>query len=312
MSQNSNIEWCDHTFNPWEGCTKVSAGCAHCYAETRNARFNGGTPTNWGKGAPRRRTSAANWNLPIKWNHQGHLNYEHGDGYRPRVFCASLADWLDDEVPIEWLADLLQLISSTPYLDWLLLTKRPQNFQHRLADALFFGMKQMPLNLSCSIANWINDIPWPNVWIGTTVENQAMADLRIPQLLRIPAKIRFLSCEPLLEHVDLALEADPPRNTGQPRCRVDWVIAGGESGHHARPMHPAWALSLRDQCATAKVPFLFKQMGEFLHVSEVRGTNNAPDATRAPIHHIDGETYYRLGKKQSGRLLNGTLHHQFP
>src|SRR5438309_1214907 len=117
MGENTSIAWCNHTFNPWEGCTKVSAGCAHCYAETRNHRFGA---DNWGKGKPRRRTSDANWKLPYKWNAQAEKH-----GTRLRVFCASLADWLDDEVPVEWLANLLKLIHQTPNLEWLMLTKRP-------------------------------------------------------------------------------------------------------------------------------------------------------------------------------------------
>lgn len=150
MSANSHIEWTDHTFNPWEGCTKWSPGCKNCYAETRNKRFAGGK--NWGKGAPRRRTSAANWKQPLRWNRDAGTGRflecpkcglrgnpptvcptagcstfaSEMDTARPRVFCASLADWLDDEVPVEWLADLLSLIHATPNLDWLLLSKRPE------------------------------------------------------------------------------------------------------------------------------------------------------------------------------------------
>src|SRR5581483_1094173 len=157
MSENTKIEWCDHTFNPWMGCTKVSPGCANCYAETMMDHRYG--KVRWGKGKPRQRTSSANWKLPLKWNKK--LSYrctscgtvfpdselEEVLGWecldcntvcspvRPRVFCASLADWLDDEVPIEWLADLLALIYSTPNLDWLLLTKRPQNWATRMDAA---------------------------------------------------------------------------------------------------------------------------------------------------------------------------------
>lgn len=136
--KNTNIEWCDHTFNPWIGCTKVSPGCAHCYAETRDKRFTGGI--HWGRGAPRNRTSPSNWNEPIKWNNGAAklaANCSQAFEYpsrRPRVFCASLADWLDDEVPIKWLADLLDLIRDTPNLDWLLLTKRPQNWEKRMGS----------------------------------------------------------------------------------------------------------------------------------------------------------------------------------
>jgi protein gp37 len=143
MAQNSNIEWTDNTWNPWIGCTKVSPGCANCYAEARDQRFAGGA--HWGKGAPRQRTSAANWKQPLKWNREAAEDVDDAlhdfgaDKYeapqRPRVFCASLADWLDDEVPIEWLADLLGLIHATPFLDWQLLTKRPENWMARIEQA---------------------------------------------------------------------------------------------------------------------------------------------------------------------------------
>lgn len=267
MSENSKIEWTDHTFNPWEGCTKVSPGCANCYAENRNARWNGGTAIHWGKGRPRRRTSVANWKKPLKWNkHAGRVQQSQSTyttPRRPRVFCASLADWLDDEVPIEWLAELMDLIRETPNLDWLLLTKRPQNFD-RLADAMIHAEQDTRYWL----AEWSGGEAPHNVWVGTTVEDQQRVDERIPHLMGIPAVVRFLSCEPLLEEIDLSgvfggpyvgLPGDvivPYYNFG-----IDWVICGGESGPNARPMNPDWARSLRDQCAVAHVPFFMKQMG---------------------------------------------------
>jgi protein gp37 len=265
--KNSNIEWCDHTFNPWEGCTKVSPGCANCYAENRNTRFGGGTAVNWGKGAPRRRTSGHNWNQPVKWNEAaaaieavfnvpGPITSVLGPVARPRVFCASLADWLDDEVPIEWLADLLDLIQRTPHLDWLLLTKRPENWYERtrLVACLLSRTKAPRPNyaLLSFLAEWKLGSPPDNVWIGTTVEDQVRADERIPALLSIPARVRFLSCEPLLGPV--YLHRARQAWTGLPG--IDWVICGGESGPKARPMYPDWARSLRDQCAEAGVPFL--------------------------------------------------------
>ena len=156
MGANTHIEWCDHTFNPWEGCTKVSPGCANCYAEARNARFGGGEAPNWGKGAPRRRTSESYWNEPRRWNRAMENLIEAASRpgalepmpARPRLFCASLADWLDDEVPVEWLADLLTLIRETPHLDWLLLTKRPQNWWKRLGAAhLWMVENDRPIEL---------------------------------------------------------------------------------------------------------------------------------------------------------------------
>lgn len=280
MSQNTKIEWCDYTFNPWIGCTKVGPGCDHCYAENINSRFKGG---NWGAGAPRRRTSEANWKLPLKWNREAEKR-----GIRYRVFCASMGDWLDNEVRIDWLVDLLDLIRQTPNLNWLLLTKRIANIGARLHMAIEF-IEHLPGfsdeterheadSLRDWLANWVllGDEP-ENIWIGATVVNQKEADRDIPKLISIPAKVRFLSVEPMLGHIDLvqtgALGCDCGDNDscfGECRFsinafdkskRIDWVICGGESGPGARPMNPVWAESLRDQCQRAGVPFFFKQWG---------------------------------------------------
>lgn len=279
--KDSKISWTDHTFNPWIGCTKVSPGCANCYAAAMDYRWGHGS---WGPGAPRRRTSLTNWKQPIKWcnAHEASVKaWAQGAGImdqkpsRPRVFCASLADWLDDEVPIAWLADLLDLIRRTPNLDWLLLTKRPQNWARRIDNAKShaYDLERYPTDeLYSWIDRWQTYAPPANVWIGTTAEDQTRADERIPQLLRIPAKVRFLSCEPLLGPIDLPATAGDGPNSGFALTdgfgRVDgeglgihWVIFGGESGPKARPMHPDWARSLRDQCKAAGVAFFMKQMG---------------------------------------------------
>ena len=346
--ENSNIEWTDHTFNPWTGCTKVSPGCAHCYAESWAKRS--GT-VQWGPGKPRRRTKT--WGDPVKWNREAEATQldltqrqkisdprneqpEIWKARRPRVFSASLADWLDDEVPIEWLADFLKLIHATPNLDWLLLTKRPENWSRRVS-----------LAAGELAESWIDCIDMPergaipeNIWLGTTVENQEMADLRIPILLQIPAKVRFLSCEPLLGPVDLMEwigpavpagiahhhrtghdggfggdyecdECDFVKDDGAPQS-IHWVIAGGESGPGARPMHPDWPRTLRDQCAAASVPFLFKQWGEWAPCPiDSDKPNLVTDAVfkRGPGH--DGQVW-KIGKKAAGRHLDGQLHSEFP
>lgn len=312
MGANSHIQWTDHTFNPWEGCTKVSPGCLHCYAEARNQRFSAGA--NWGKGAPRRRTSAANWRQPIQWNRDaGMLDYETAlDGLKPRnqrVFCASLADWLDDEVPIEWLADLLELISKTPNLDWQLLTKRPENWKDRVAGALNCVMTHGAATDDRFIAakwveNWLNGKPRENVWIGTTVEDQKRAEQRIPALLKIPAKIRFLSCEPLLEAVDLDFGHPRFRTAESYHAYIHWVICGGESGPGARPFLVDWADDLRRQCETSGVPFFMKQLGAYC------GTTNAnaldwPEET--VFHEVPGTPQFAgarvaLKNKKGGEI----------
>lgn len=323
MAENTAIEWCDHTFNPWIGCTKVShGGCANCYAETRmDKRLH---VVQWGAGQPRKRTKT--WGDPVRWNDQ-HEAFFAQHGRRQRVFCASLADVFDNEVPPEWRADLFKLIEATPHLDWLLLTKRIGNVEAMAMQA-----------------NW----PWPmprNVWLGATVVNQAEADRDIPKLLKLPARVRFLSIEPLLGPVDLmhALwkccgamvpghggdgwmqPPDPPECCGCPeeRAQLHWVICGGESGPNARPMHPDWSRSLRDQCAAAGVPFMFKQWGEWLPVeTDAPGDGEAyavaEDGSERELSGrlawcaVDQQEFLKTGKKAAGRLLDAVEHNGFP
>lgn len=262
MGEVTSIAWTDHTFNPWVGCTKVSPGCTHCYAEARDQRFHDGK--HWGKGAPRSRTSPSNWRQPLAWNREAAAA-----GVRKRVFCASLADVFDAEVPEAWRMDLWRLIDNCPNLDWQLLTKRPEN-------------------VKCMLPwSGTNPTPWPHVWLGTTVEDQERADLRIPILLNAPAAKRFLSVEPQLGPVDLrpalqqsgvpghcydidgGLWHEPGTCEGATvncdgKCcapTVDWVIVGGESGAGARPFEIAWARSIMAQCKAARVPVFMKQLG---------------------------------------------------
>jgi protein gp37 len=290
MSENSKIQWTDHTFNPWMGCTEVSPGCVNCYAAVSTpVRAMG---IEWGKGQPRKRTSEANWNEPLRWNRQaenrsgplvmGAVNYapngEHDTQVstveikrRPRVFCASLADWLDDEVLIGWLADLLKLIHDTPNLDWLLLTKRPQNFHKQLLLAMRWIVAESPSppeewrwEISQWLSKWHEGYQVPsNVWVGTTVENQVYADKRIVELAKIPAKRRFLSCEPLLMPLDLSSARLSKLFAGEVELidLVDWVIIGGESGPKARPCNVEWMRSLVQQCKEAGVAPFVKQFG---------------------------------------------------
>ena len=235
MAQTTKIEWCDATFNPWIGCTKVSPGCLNCYAETRSKRTDG---VQWGNGQPRRRTSESNWNLPIKWDRSVSLSQP-----PPRVFCASLADWLDPEVPVEWLSDLLYLMVKCPMLNWLLLTKRPQLWMTRM-QAVAKGC-----DIGAQIAGaWLDGNPPPHIWIGTSAEDQLRWDERMPHLMSIPARIRFVSAEPLVGRIHMG------------HLRPDWLIVGGESGRGARPMAAGWVEHLRDQCDD-RTAFFFKQWG---------------------------------------------------
>ena len=355
MSEKTNIEWTDHTFNPWIGCAKVSPGCVHCYAD-RQDNHRKWTPEGWGKGKPRKRTSAANWRQPLLWNqnakkfpwkcptceccitddayesdpcvecsncHKAYLVPRN----RPRVFCGSLCDWLDGEVPIEWLADLLALIHQTPNLDWQLLSKRPENWESRMLKCSVH-LKAVRGDMPTWLWDWRNayGAPPPNVWIGVSVEDQARADERIPELLKIPAKVRFLSCEPLLGPLSRFIKGTRAAGHESQETRwVDWVICGGESGPQARPMHPDWARSLRDQCQAAKVPFFFKQWGEW--IGSDQGINpavsHAEMKERGGVHvwdyckppgppHFGMDFNYRVGKKAAGNILDGRLWDEFP
>lgn len=276
MGAVTHIQWTDATWNPWEGCTKVSPGCLHCYAETRNQRFSGGA--NWGKGKPRRRTSATNWKQPLKWDRDSLASEGIADDPKhhefrrvPRVFCASLADWLDDEVPVEWLRDLLALIGQTPHLDWQLLTKRPENWRTRLEKVAELEIEGITGIGVVQAIEWLKGTARSNVWIGTSVEDQVRANLRIPQLLKIPAKVRFLSCEPLLEPLefsDVTKRLDVVEQLGKRALDgIDWVIIGGESGHEARPFDLEWCRNIIAQCKGAGVPVFVKQLGALAYDS---------------------------------------------
>lgn len=316
MAENSNIEWCDHTFNPFIGCTKVSPGCDNCYAEhLMDKRMH---KVVWGT-KERVRTSPANWRKPLQWN-KAHAEFFAAHGRRQRVFCASLADVFDNAVDPSWRRDLFDLIELTPNLNWLLLTKRIGNVFEMVARARSH--------------DWLAGRD--NVWLGATIVNQAEAERDIPKLLEVPARVHFLSIEPMLGPIDLERPMpgpDLPQGGGASICQpwmiqsgIDWVICGGESGHDARPMHPDWARYLRDQCAEAGVPFLFKQWGEWTPGENVeRQTGVVKTAHRfadewmfgeeslASYGHVDDEPdLYRIGKRSAGRHLDGRTHDEFP
>lgn len=267
MSEHTKIEWCDDTHNFWRGCAKVPGrpGCANCYAEKLVTARLGGT---WGKGAPRVR--AKDFDAPIRWNKKPWVCDACGkasDGlarnqcdcgvkfHRRRVFSLSLGDWLDDEVPIEWLADMLDVIRRCPNLDFLLLTKRLDLFDRRLQDAINICERMGGLEIWLRL--WAHEgTPPHNVWLGCSVENQAVADMEIPKLLAIPAVVRFLSCEPLLGPVNF-----DPRWLYTKVHNINWIIVGGESGPKARPCNVKWIQDIVRQCAAAAVPCFVKQLG---------------------------------------------------
>lgn len=265
MARDSRIEWTDHTFNPWWGCTKVSPACDHCYAEAWARRVG---LDIWSAGSPRRFLSDAYWDQPKRWNKAAE-----DTGTRARVFCASMADvfeWKKGLSP--WRERLWSLIDDTPSLDWLLLTKRP--------------------HLVRRLAPWSDD--WPdNVWLGATVEDQKWVGKRLPHLTANAAQVRFLSCEPLLGGICL--------EEWLAQGAVQWVIAGGESGPKARPSDPAWFLGVRDQCVTHGTAFHFKQWGDWAPLDAAGGA----EVPRATLERGYSKPMGRFGKKISGRMLEG-------
>jgi protein gp37 len=280
MAKDSRIEWTHHTFNPWWGCTKVSPGCKNCSAEAWARRVG---QDLWGARAPRRELSENYWQQPLAWDAAARRM-----GKRERVFCASMADVFDDRRDLDDKRERLwSLIAQTPHLDWLLLTKRPQN----VARLVPYG--------SC----------WPdNVWLGATAENQRWLDRRMAELSVLAAKVLFLSCEPLLGPLDFAgWIARAKRGGGR---FVDWVIAGGESGHHARPANPEWVSSIRDQCVSEGIRFHFKQWGNWRPVTLKQTTG--VKVKKLFASNGDELLLGNVGKKKAGRLLDGVTWDEFP
>lgn len=369
MAENSKIEWCHDSWNPWVGCAKVSKGCQFCYAERdfdHRRKF-----ARWGVNGTRVVTSDANWRKPLAWNRAAEKA-----GERRKVFCASLADVFENRPDLHApRARLFDLIRQTPNLYWLLLTKRPEDIMP-LIHAAFIEARESPASGATEgcdsfLESWLDGNAPKNVWLGTSVENQEAADERIPHLLRVPAAVRFLSVEPMLGPVDLGqwlhtwrcgqcnwTGFDPNYSTDDerefcPKCGLrevgrrydflwtgeglpdgeaerrclaekhtplDWVIAGGESGPNARPMHPDWARGLRDQCQAAGVPFFFKQWGEWkpdcpypFDIDHTNKNNMGNGTVRRAPGTLDGNYLMRrYGKKAAGRLLDGREWNEFP
>lgn len=372
----SKISWTDYTFNPWIGCTKVSEGCKNCYAERENGRFKW-NPTGWGPLAGRNKTSDSNWALVRKWNRevwwecsvcgarwadgkemQGVCRHIVSDDYsaaehtRGRVFCASLADVFEDRPDlVAWRIDLFSLIADCKNMDWMLLTKRPENVNRMILNAT----GERP-------EDWLHRNK--HVWVGTSIENQAVAQGRLEALRDVYANVRFISCEPLIGELDLlnavkVLDEDWDELNAQddyepeelieeceaecdwinfgndlvvnPEYRewqrdreesvrykalkrsVDWVIAGGESGPWARPMHVNWVRRLRDTCEMVDIPFHFKQWGEWIQEGQQADNPDYVWKTTTPEHTWpDGEYSWRIGKKAAGRVLDGEMWNGYP
>lgn len=313
MAKDSKIEWTDHTFNPWIGCTKVSPGCDHCYAETWAHRYGRDV---WGPNKARERTAPSNWRQPHKWDAEAKAA-----GRKAFVFVASLADVFDNAVDAAWRRDLWDLMIDTPNLIWLVLTKRIGN-----------------------VETLVPYMPWPdNAWLGATIVCQAEADRDGHKLLAAKRRLKiprvFLSMEPLLGPVDLTRCSPKPAvetnlltgwstvgavddigGIAVDHARVDWVIVGGESGSkEARPMHPEWAKQIEAQCQAAGVPFMFKQWGEWMPLSEQGGSGSWPVHEDWACSMDFGGSFseagvkmQRVGKKFAGRRLDGAEHNGRP
>jgi protein gp37 len=326
MGDRTGIEWADSTWNPTTGCTHLSEGCDGCYAASlasgrlshvpayaglaENGRFNGTV-----------RLLPERLDQPLRWT-------------RPRmIFVDSMSDLFHDAIPDEYLARVFAVMAAAPRHTFQVLTKRPARMRSLMTSGDFRELVRDAKGDHRTDGSWApTQLVWPlpNVWLGTSVENQKWADIRIPALLETRAAVRFLSCEPLLGPVDLLPylkhQCDcpdaPARHTRQSEYgpRPDWVIVGGESGPSARPMHPSWARSLRDQCAAVGVAYHFKQWGEWApgrifggpdwRVAMI-GPNGEPwenDTIPTPAW----ATVYRKGKKAAGRMLDGRTWDEYP
>ncbi|MEN6572066.1 MAG: phage Gp37/Gp68 family protein [Anaerolineaceae bacterium] len=267
----TKIEWADRVWNPVVGCTPVSAGCAHCYAKRIYDRFYQDKPFS------KVQLHRERLFQPLHWKNPG------------RVFVNSMSDLFHPDVPFSYIDDVFGVMTGCPKHTFMVLTKRPERMLEWSKQYYLPGASGSE-----------------NVWLGVTAENQKAADERIPLLLETPAAVRFVSAEPMLGPVDLSkyLFADPSRPNWARLNMLQWVICGGESGPGARPMHPDWAKSIRDQCQAAGAPFFFKQHGEFTY----KGRYGVERGNSVEI----GDAFQRVGKKKAGRLLDGVEWNQYP
>ncbi|TMV49383.1 phage Gp37/Gp68 family protein [Paenibacillus mesophilus] len=298
MSDKTKIEWSDATWNPVTGCSKVSEGCRNCYALTLAERFRG-TPGHYFEKGFDVTLRPDKLDQPLRWR-------------RPRrIFVNSMSDLFHPDVQDDFIDQVFAVMALCPQHTFQILTKRPE----RMAQYLNHSSRKNDIETSAhgtsyrisgfgrlDLKDEDYDFQWPlpNVWLGVSVEIQKAADDRIPLLIETPAAVRFLSCEPLLGEVVV-----PWWN------RIDWIIVGGEKGPGARPMHPDWARSLRDQCQAAGVPFFFKQFGEWAPVHELRC--NERGIKGKPWFNFDPDTALcKIGKVAAGRLLDGREWNEFP
>ena len=330
MSTDTSIEWATKTWGPVLGCRKVSAGCDNCYAIRTAHRLAHNPNRNLAdlyEGLTARPDDGLDWTGvvrtiperlrdPLRWR-------------KPeRVFVNSQSDLFHHDVPDEFIAQVFAVMALTPQHTYQILTKRHARMRALLTSHGFFDRVLVAAN-DLRVARGLPEpdglfvlrMPLPNVWLGVSVENQPWADIRIPALVDTPAAVRWVSAEPLLGSLDLSeyvtCGADWPGHTCNPSCSLlDWVVVGGESGPGARPMHPAWPRELRDQCVAAGVPFFFKQWGAW-QFAAAGGTHRVTYGgecypQRPTCLMSNEETVRRVGKKTSGRLLDGRTWDEYP
>ena len=321
------IEWTDESWNPLRGCSRVSAGCQNCYAEKFAFRFKSdgqpyeGLIAKGGQWNGNIKLVPELLNKPLSWK-------------KPRkIFVNSMSDLFHENVPFEYIDQVFNIMALCPQHTFQILTKRPQRMLEYFFIASLVGSSE-ELFKNARL-RW----PLPNVWLGVSVENQETANERIPLLLQTPAAVRWISAEPLLGRVDLCETMNIWYNQTEGRLvqgeqlksrAIDWVVVGGESGSSSRPMHPDWVRSLRDQCAAANVPFLFKQWGEWCPLENVPNDYKRRGRTKTAewvfgklfiqsVQFDDPEDgwcdephLYRIGKTKAGRLLDDVLHDDYP
>jgi protein gp37 len=317
----SKIEWTDKTWNPTVGCKKVSPGCAHCYAEVMAKRLQAMRKPGYedvvdGRGrwtgrinfVPGRLDEPATWKKPAM------------------VFVNSMSDLFASPVDDANIALVFAAMYECQWHTFQVLTKRPERmsrllsnprFQHHVGAASYANLAARSPDKAAILSNdeLVRDVmdswPLPNVWLGTSVENQDTANERISLLAQTPAAVRFVSYEPALGPVDFAEAAmKSPITCKRP---FDWLICGGESGHGARAMHPDWARQARDQCQMAGVAFFFKQWGDWSPLSTVDGRQLLPFGHYIlPTKDHPGFGFSRVGKKKAGRILDGREWNEFP
>jgi protein gp37 len=298
MSANSTIEWTERTWNPLTGCTKVTAGCDNCYAKTMHERFHGAGSFDQIALHPERLRQPASWRKPSK------------------VFVNSMSDLFHKDVPDEFIARVFAVMAMAPQHTFQLLTKRHGRMRSLLSSEAFaYAVDEAAGDLGLDHLSDRITLPLPNVWLGVSVEDQKAADMRIPALVETPAAVRWISAEPLLGYVRIGQWAD----------ELDWVVAGGESGPGARPMHPDWARSLRGACSASGTPFLFKQWGAWTGTAapDDKWSSREPDlylstdgrAASEELALASGGSWqgmWRASKKAAGRELDGVVHDEYP